>query len=403
MFRFILTLLSMSALVFTAVAQNTATMTENMTDDCVTSYDAKVDYFPVKTTIDYAEKFDVTYFSNYKVVTVLDAYDSADPAVYVLVQCGTPSPDRADFDDDVQFIEVPSGDLITMSTTQLPHVVELGLLDHLIGVDSIFYVNTPEVRDRFDDGDLIEIGSGTGINVEMVLDAQPDIVMTYGFDPDTDAYPVLVEAGLFTVFNADWRESTPLARAEWIKFTALFFNAEETAEEAFDDIDASYTEARDLAAGVADDERITVLWNSFSSYSDTWDIPGAETYSGALLLDAGARIAMGDEAPTRSARLSFESVYDGALDADVWIANLFGITSLADVDDIDPRYEDFAAVQSGNIWNNDLDVNENGGFNYYELGVTHPDLILRDLIAIFYPELLPDHQFRFFRRLEASS
>ncbi|MEL6407015.1 MAG: ABC transporter substrate-binding protein [Chloroflexota bacterium] len=374
----------------------------NFTNECVAEYDPDVDYFPEKVEITDAENFAVEYFNNYKVVTVTDAFDGADPFTYVLVQCGTPAPETEEFPDETQFLEVPTGDFIAMSTTQLPHLTDLDLLDKLVGLDSALFVSSPEVVELIEAGELVEVGSGSDVNIELVLETEPDIVMTYGFDPASDAHPILIEAGIFTALNSEWRESTPLARAEWIKYTALFYNAEAAATETYDDISSAYEEVRELAASVPEDERPTVLWNTFSIFSEAWLIPGPETYAGVLTQDAGGQIALGEEAPDGSAFLGFEPVYDGALEADVWITNLFGVTTLEGLLAQDERYADFSAVQEGTVWNNSLDTNENGGNNYFELGVTNPHLILQDLVAIFHPELLPEHEFNFFQPLVSS-
>lgn len=374
----------------------------NSTDGCVAEYDAEVDYFPNQIEIVDAENFRVEYFNNYKVVTVTDAFDGASDFYYVLVQCGTPAPDSDGFPEDTQFIDVPAGDIITMSTTQLPHLKALGLLDKLVGLDSIMFVNTPEVLDLFEAGDLVEIGSDADVNVEVVLDVEPSLVMTFGYNPDTDAHPILIDAGINTVLNSSWRENTPLARAEWIKYVSLFYNAELQAQASYDNISSQYNEIRELAASISDDERKTVLWNYFSPYSDSWSIPGAETYIGALIMDAGGEIALGDEAPNNSTNLGFEVVYDRGLDVDLWMIGAFGVSTLDDFLAQDSRYADFSAFANGDVWNNNRNENANGGNNYYELGVTNPHLILQDLVAMFYPDLLPDHKFTFYQRLESA-
>lgn len=400
-FGALLALVAGAILILPTFAQDdTAVLEANLTDECVAEYDENTDYFPDKIDISDAENFAVEYFNHYKVVTVTDAFDGAEPFTYVLTQCGTPAPDEAEFPAGTQFLELPAESTITMSTTQLPHLSDLGLLDTLVGLDSFLFVNNDDVNALIADEALVEIGSGAEVNVELALETEPDVIFTFGFSPDTDAHPVLIEAGIVTALNAEWREATPLGRAEWLKFTALFFNAEATATEVYDGIVTRYTAAADLAAGVPEEERPVVLWNAFTSFSDTWSIPGAETYAGNLIQDAGGVIALGDEAEGISAALSFEAVYEEAVDADVWVLNTFGIVTADDLLAIDERYADFAAVQEGNLWNNDLDVNSNGGYNYFELGVTNPDLILEDLVAIFYPDLLPDHDFNFFRQLD---
>ncbi len=394
-----LSLILLSTLLSLTAVSHAQTAPQSNLTGCVEAYDPAVDYFPEKAEFIDAENVRVDYFNHYKVVSVTDAFDGADRFSYVLVQCGTPTPDATDFPDGTQFIEVPVARFIALSTTQLPHLVELGRVDALVGVDSFDFINTPAIRAKIDADELVNVGSGSDINLEVVLAAEPDVVMTFGFNPATDAHPVLIDAGVFTAMNASWREATPLGRAEWLKNTALFFNAEAAASARYDEIAAAYVEAQQLAASVPADERPTVLWNYLSPFSDAWAIPGAQTYAGALINDAGGVIALGETAPGDSNRVSLEVVYDGAVVGDVWVVYGFGINGVDDLLAQDERYADFAALQNGTVWNNNLDVNENGGNNYFELGVTNPHLILADLVAIFHPALVPGHEFTFFRPL----
>lgn len=374
----------------------------NLTDGCVDDFDAAVDYFSDKVVIEDAARFSVEYFNHYKVVTVSDAFDGAPGFDYVLVQCGTPRPASADFPAGAQFIDVPGGDLIALSTTQLPALTQLGLLDKLVAVDSGFYISTTDVTERIAAGQISEVGFGSEINIERVLELEPDLVMSYGFNPATDAHPVLLEAGIFTALDASWRELSPLGRAEWLKFTALFYNREADANALYDEVVAQYYAVKDLAASASVDERPAVLINSFLGYADAWFIPGADTYVGQLVRDGGGDLLLAEADSTASQALGFEVVYDGGLDADIWLLETFGVYSGADLLALDSRFSDFAAFQSGAVWNNNRDENANGGNNYYEKGVTNPHLVLADLLAIFHPDLLPDHEFAFYRRLETA-
>ena len=131
-----------------------------------------------------------------------------------------------------------------------------------------------------------------------MLALAPDLVLANGFNPETDAHPVLLQAGVFTAINADWLEPSLPARAEWLKFIALFFNEEARAETLYAQLMAEYDAAATLAATVPADERATVLMNTFSPYSDAWIIPGQQSWVGQLLRDAGC----GLRADGRSAR-----------------------------------------------------------------------------------------------------
>lgn len=364
---------------------------------CVADYNPDTDYFPVESDIEQADGFTIEYFDNYKVIDVVpwDGAGEENHFQYVLVQCGTPPPDGY---EDAMMIEVPAGDIIAMSTTYLPQLVKLDLTDHLIGLDSFLYPNTPEIVDLIESGDLIEIGSGGDVNVEAVLDAEPDIVMTYGSGlPDYDAHPALLDAGVFVAMNGDFAEPSLLGRAEWIKYIAAFYNAEAEANAAYDTIQSEYNAVQELAADIPEEERLTVLYNA--PYQGTWYIPGQETWAGELLTDAGLDYVLMEEAPEDTIPLDFEAVYEAGLDAPLWIPNLFGVNTLDDLLAQDERYADFAAVENNAVYNTNARVNENGGNDFYESGVTNPHLLLQDLVALAYPEQLPDHELIFFQQL----
>lgn len=368
--------------------------TDNLTDGCVESYDASIDYFPHKATITAADGLTIDYFNHYKVVTVLNPYrDASEIFQYVLVQCGTPTPTGY---DDAQVITVPVHRFISLSTTILPGLDQLGLLDRLVGVEEFDYVNTPPVRQRIDAGALVEVGSGGTLNVELILDQDPDLIMTFAYgSPDADVHPKLLEGGLRTAITAGYMETSPLGRAEWVKFTALFFNQEAEAETIFAQIATRYNTAAQLVSTLA--ERPTVLTGIHRS--DAWRVSAGQSYFARFLRDAGADYLWADDESTGSIPLDFEAVYERAADADFWFPNTGQWRTLDDVAAADARYAEFAAFQKGTIFNNNARLNEFGGNDYFEKGVANPDLILLDLIAVFHPDLLPDHELEFFVRI----
>lgn len=386
-------------------AQEAPTLDENLTEGCITEYDAETDYFPDKVSIDYAVGLEVSYFNNYKVVRATTPWPGAGPEdafEYVLVQCGTPAPEGF---ENAQFIEVPTGNLITLSATQLPHISELGLIDKLIGIEYAAYITNEEVRDLVAAGEVIEVGGSPTLDIELVLEAEPSIVMSYSAGiPEYDSHPILLEAGVFVAMNNEWVEVSPLGRAEWLKFTALFYNEEAAANALFDEREAQYQELTALVADLSEDEKPLILPNAFSAYSEAWNIPGDGSYIGQLVHDAGGRLVLGDSpessGQTGSVPFDFEVVYEEGLEADFWVLGEFGVFTLDDLLALDERYADFAPVANGTIWNNNALVNEDGGNAYWEEGVTHPEILLADLIAILHPDLLPDYVPTFYRPIE---
>lgn len=368
--------------------------TENLTDGCVETYSEGVDYFPQKAEVTHSSGFNIEYFDNYKVVTVNSPFPGAEEeATYLLVQCGTAVPDG--FEEAV-IIETPVDSFAAMSTTYLPHLPTLGVVDKLVGLDSLAFASTAAVRERIDAGEITEIGAGADVNVEQALDLDPDFVMTYSSgSADFDSQPKLEEAGITVVVNSDYLDTTPLGQAEWGKFLAAFFNQEAAANAWFEAVVAEYEALTAVAAAAEESPTVFVS----SPFEGTWYMAGGKSYVAELLADAGASYLWADDESTSTLFLDFETVYDKASEADYWI-NIGFIASLADLAAADERFADFAAFQNGNVYNNDLRTNEFGGNDYYEGGAANPHWVLADLIKIFHPELLPDHEFVYYRLVE---
>jgi iron complex transport system substrate-binding protein len=223
--------------------------------------------------------------------------------------------------------------------------------------------------------------------------------MTYGVgNPEYDAHPKLLEAEVKVAMNSEYMETSPLGRAEWIKFIAMFFNREADADAIFGEMAQQYEALAAEAAGVT--EKPTVFTGA--PYGDTWYMPGGGSYVAKYLSDAGAEYLWADDESTGSIPLDFESVYERAADADYWL-NTSSWMSIDDALAADARYGEFAALKNGMMYNNNARVNENGGNDYWESGVDNPHLVLADLIKILHPDLVPDHEFVYYRQLDPAS
>ncbi len=393
----LLALLVLALALVPAAAQDSAAT-------CVTNYDPTVDYFPDKVTPDFSKGWTVEYHHNYKVVDVTTPWPGAtakDAFEYVLVECGTPKPDGY---NGAEVIQIPAGKVMALGTTYIPQLKELGLLDNLIGVDSFSFINTPEVLAMIAANKLIEVGSGPKVNVEAILNAEPGLVLTFGSgSPDYDTHPVLMQAGVPVVVASDYVEQSPLGQAEWIKFTSMFYNKEAEANTLFDAKVAEYQRLTGLTAKLTDADKPSILWNSYSTYSNAWYIPGDESYAAQFVHDAGGKLVLGDDPAVQnnnnSAPFAFEAVYDAGLNADFWMPGVSGVKTLGDLVGLDERYADFAAVKDDQVYNYDARSNANGGNDFFENGAANPQDVLADLIRIMHPDLVPDHQLIYFRQM----
>ncbi|NEZ57953.1 ABC transporter substrate-binding protein [Leptolyngbyaceae cyanobacterium CCMR0082] len=362
---------------------------------CVADYNPATDYFPNKVQPKYATGFSVDYYNHYKVVTVTQPWQAANETFeYLLVQCGTPVPEGF---EEAQVIQVPVNTVVTLSTTYLPHLELLNQLDGLVGMDDFSFVYTPSVRQKIEQGELIAFSSGKTLDLERLLVSEPELIMTYGIgDPDVDGYGRLIQAGLPVVLAGEYVENSPLGRAEWLLFTALFFNQEAKAQQVFTDISTEYESLVELTAGLLD--RPTVF--SGFSYEGTWYMPGGKSYAAQLLRDAGSAYLWEENESTVTIPLDFESVVDQAATADVWVNVSQDWFSYGDAIATDPRYGSFDAFKQGNVFNNNARINDTGGNDYWESGAVKPHLLLADLVKIFHPQLLPDHELVYYQKLE---
>ena len=348
----------------------------------------------VQVTIDYAQNFTLEYKDGYKLLTVLVPWSgAAEPVQYALVPAGQADPEGI---GDAMIVYTPVESFVSLSTTYLPFLEQIDELASLVAVDNGAYIYNPDVRTWIEAGAVYEVGSGAVINVERLVDLHPDLIMTSasGF-ADYDSHPQLLEAGLKVVINSDYLEQDPLGRAEWGKFLAAFFDKEVEADTLFDAMVERYQEAKELTTGLT--ERKSVFANT--AYEGSWYMPGGESYIANLLADAGADYIFSDIEGSGAQPLDFEVVLERAKDADVWV-NVGGLPDLAALAAMDGRYADFAAFEQGQVYTYSKRMTDLGAVDYFESGVAAPDVILRDLIKAFYPDLLPEHEFFYYQALQ---
>lgn len=359
-----------------------------------------------QVTLTDAVNFTVEYVGSAKLVHVKQPSPGAAGAAYVLAQRGAPEPQGgwASLAGDLitahdlapaVVVEIPIRSLFTSSTTQLPALEILGVVDRLIGVAQGEFVSSEAVRAMLDADQLVVFAPTYTIDAETVVAAQPDVLMTSGFWDD--AYDIIQSAGTAIVHNADWVESSPLGRAEWVKFISLFFNREAEAEAWYAAVRADYEAAKALTADV--EHRPTV--HTGQVWGGIWYASGGRSYVAQLLADAGADYVWADDDSTGSMEHDIETQLAQANAAEFWLHAASWWSSAAAALAEDSRYGEFASLRNGNVWNPTLAVNGQGGNDFFESGSVRPDLVLRDLIAILHPDLLPDHAFVYYQQLAA--
>jgi len=337
----------------------------------------------------YARLFSVEYRQGAKVIRVKNPFDTTHiQQTYVLIPRGT-EPDTSLPEGKV--IPIPLSKAALAHTTHIGFFNKLGLLDAIGGVSQKKYIKNQQVREAVEKGQITEFGPSHNINVEKLLHVNPALLFVAPFKDNR--YEKIRDVGIPIAINASYMETTPLARAEWIKFISYFFNKEAKANRVFDSISSHYKSLQALAGNAENKPSIF----SGKKIGQVWYVPGGNSYIAKLFEDAGADYLWKENKSSGSLPLDFETVYMKAKDAKFWAIkeNFNGEYSYDQLSSEYIHYDDFQAFRQKNI----LFCNT-AKKTYYEEGILEPHLMLADFIHLIHPELLPDYKPKFYERLK---
>jgi len=346
-----------------------------------------------KAHIKYAKGFTITNYSTHKVITVTSPWPNSKAAYnYILVNKGNAIPKHND--NDI-IIKIPIEKLVVMSTTNIPALEYLNVEDKLIGFPNTNFISSKKTRARIDRGDIKDLNSELAINMELLLELQPELVIGFSVNGNNKTLNQIEKFKIPVVMDGAWTEQHPLGRAEWLKFIAAFFNKEAEANSLFSNIEADYLEAKKLALKVT---KKPIVFSG-SMFKDVWNIPGGKSFVAKYLEDANTNYLWKDSDAVGSLQLNFENVLEKAQNAELWIgAGLFN--NKAEMIAQHKGYSFFNAYKNNKIYAYTNKIGEKGGLLYFELGPLRPDLILKDIIHISHPEVLINYEPFFFKRLE---
>ena len=293
-------------------------------------------------------------------------------------------------------IEVPIQELVVTSTTHIPMIELLNEELSIIGFPNTKYISSKKTRKLIDQGKIIDIGKENSLNTEILLDIEPQLVIGYGVSNADKTLATVQKAGIPVIYNGDWLEETPLGKAEWIKFFGVLFDKEKQADSIFKKIESNYLEAKNIA--LKSNKKLTVLSGAIMS-KDIWNLPAGNSFVSKFLKDANLDYLWRKTKGNGSLSLSFESVFEKGINADFWIAPGY-FTSKNQLLKSNKLYAKFKSFINNNIYTSSNRKGETGGVLYYELATTRPDLVLKDIIKITNPKLLPDYKTTFFEKMK---
>ena len=272
--------------------------------------------------------------------------------------------------DDTLIVDKPMHSIVCMSSSYIGFLDALGCDSVATAVSGLTYVSDPEVRAQ-----AVDVGYDAALDYESILKVKPDLLLTYAVSAAEPPYLAkLRELGIRTAVIHEHLESHPLARAEYIRFFGLLTGRKDLSDSLFTDIRDHYLSLLSEA-----DTPKKVLINI--PYADQWYIPGGDNYMTRLIQDAGGEVLGAVPGRFESSVISVEKAFEYAQEADIWL-NPGWCSTKAQLRSVHPLFADFPVIDKP-VWNNTKQSTPGGGNAFWETGPARPDLILKDLRAIF--------------------
>lgn len=343
-----------------------------------------------KEKIKYAKGFAIYRYENYFLVKLFNPFrDSRDTLHFVI---GNPA--EKNFSPGYQQVKAPLTNVVLLAGSHAAFLDALNKTGIVKGISSRNYFYNEKIQQHVDEGKVAELGYGQQLNTERLIVLDPQIMIFSGMSSsDVVRYSLVSAAGITLFPAAEWQESHPLGRAEWIKVFGALTGKYEASLEIFKNIERRYNA---LKTKPIEGEKPTVIVNA--PYKDVWWLPGGKSYMSQLISDAHGRYVWANNKEEGGIQIDIETIYHKAHDADFWL-NPGLSNSIEELAARDSRYREFSALKNGNVYNNNRRTNAYGGNDYYETGLLRPDIALADMIKIFHPAALPGHSLYFYRKL----
>ena len=330
--------------------------------------------------IKYAKGFWLEEREGYVVLNIKDPQESSHTHYqYALVPRGS----TVQTPKDLPVVALPVRSAICMTSLQLSNFIKLGAMDRVVGITSTRFLFNKDMQRQVDEGLPRRIGIEGNFDNEVIMSINPDLMLISPFK--RGGYDAVKDIGIPLVPHLGYKEMTPLGQAEWIKFVGLLLGMEDVANREFDRIEQRYNS---LKAMVGEVKYRPVVFSG-ELRGGVWYAVGGKSFLAQLFHDAGADYFLKDDPRSGGVTLDFETVYNQAESADYWrIANSFaGEYCYEALKAQDERYADFKAFKEKHVVYCNMREKP-----FYESMPAEPEGVLADMIRVFHPEILPDHE-----------
>ena len=288
-------------------------------------------------------------------------------------------------------VRTPLSKALVYTAVHCNLIKELGVVQSIGGICELQYIKVPEIIEGCKNGTIVNAGEGTNPDIEKIIDLHPDALMLSPYE-NSGGHGQVEKLKVPIIECADYMETSALGSAEWIRFYGMLFGQLHKADSIFAEVEKNYNELKELAQSQPSRPKLLCELKSGSA----WYVPGGRSTTGRLYHDAGAEYAFNHYPNSGAVPLSFETVFDKAQDADIWLMKYNHATdkTLTSMREDYGPYAQFKAFEQKQVYGCNTAYKE-----YYEDFPFHPDKVLKDLIKIFHPTLLPDYELKYFSNL----
>ncbi len=344
-------------------------------------------------TPEYASGFSIKGADGYEssIITVTNPWQGADSITTQLfiARGGESAPEGF----TGQVLEGDASRIVAMSSTHIAMLDAVGEAGRVVGVSGIDYISNPVISANRDS--IGDVGYEGNINYELLISLDPDLVLLYGVNGASSMEGKLNELGIPFMYVGDYLEESPLGKAEWMVALSEVVGKRTEGEQVFGGIPVRYNDLKKRVADTVLDAPSVIL---NTPYGDSWFMPSTESYVARLVKDAGGDYIYKKNTGNASLPIDLEEAYKLTSEADMWL-NVGMANSLDELRTSCPKFSDTRCFRNGSVWNNNLKTNAAGGNDYYESAVVNPDILLRDLVKIFHPELV-EEDFVYYKQLK---
>ncbi|MCL3782168.1 hypothetical protein EMN47_17405 [Prolixibacteraceae bacterium JC049] len=340
----------------------------------------------------YAKNFSITTENGYKVLHIKNPWQQGTYlAELVLDNKNETVPEK--LLKKYTVLKTPVERIATFSHTNIGFLSLLNETKRLNAVGTPETIYNKDVYSAYKEGKVANIGSDLQLDLERLINTAPQLIMKSGYPQSAQNDEHLKSIGIPLVYNIEWMETNMLARAEWVKVLGVLTNQEVKADSVFNEIESRYKQLIKSTDKMKKSPRV-MMGNDFKG---VWYVPGGKSYKAELLKQINVNYFLANDTTSGSKAFSYEVVLDEMMKSDIWLYS--GSVIAKGELKTDERYAMFKPVKENHVYGPFKRINVRNANDYWESGMGRPDLVLADLIAIFYPDLHPNYELYYYKKL----